>query len=159
MNNARQEYYTVSVHESSTDKKKLFSLIKSLLSMKKSVVELPPHIDTGTFVNDLGSYFDQKVMKICDRIHSGLGEQCSTRNVPSDNSNAGLQHIFCQFKSLVENDVKNLVMKSNKKTCGSDPMATKFVVDCLGLTCSLECDRGVTCIQPNRAHFIKPVFA
>ena len=99
--------------------------------MKKSVVELPPHIDTGTFVNDLGSYFDQKVMKICDRIHSGLGEQCSTRNVPSDNSNAGLQHMFCQFKSLAENDVKNLVMKSNQKTCGSDPMPTKFVVDSL----------------------------
>ena len=39
--------------------------------------------------------------------------------------------MFCQFKSLAENDVKNLVMKSNKKTCGSDPMPTKFVVDCL----------------------------
>ena len=63
MNNARQEYYTVSFHESSTDQKKLMNLTKSLLNMKKSIVELPPHIDTKTFVNDLGSCFDQKIMK------------------------------------------------------------------------------------------------
>ena len=55
MNHARQEY-NACISENSSDQKKLFQITKSLLNMKKSTLDIPPHIDTETFVNDLGQW-------------------------------------------------------------------------------------------------------
>ena len=128
MNHARQEYYNECISENSSDQKKLFQITKSLLNMKKSTLDIPPHIDTKTFVNDLGTYFEQKIVKICDNIQSNLGKIPDTGRLQSHSSCTEVQDKLTQFSSLCENDVQKLVMKLNKKTCSLDPIPTKLVV-------------------------------
>ena len=128
MNHARQEYYNDCISENSFDQKKLFQITKSLLNMKKSTLDIPPHIDTETFVNDLGTYFEQKIVKNCDNIQSNLGKIPDTGRLQSHSSCTEVQDKLTQFSSLCENDVQKLVMRLNKKTCSLDPVPTKLVV-------------------------------
>ena len=75
MNQARHVYYNECINENSSDQKKLFGITKSLLCIKKSTPNVPPHIDKGIFVNELGSFFEQKIKKICDNIQAYLTDE------------------------------------------------------------------------------------
>ena len=131
MNQARHEHYNECITVNSTDQKKLFGITKSFLNMKKSTPSVPPHIDTGNFVNDLGSFFEQKVLKISDSIKTCLADESNViaRNTPC----SGVQHKLTQFSSLSESDVQRMVMKSNKKSCSLDPVPTNLIVDCIDI--------------------------
>ena len=100
------EYYNGCIIENASDQKKLFHIAKSLLNMKKSTLDLPPHIDTENFVNELGTYFEQKIVKMCDDIQSKLADR-----IPNQLSCIEVQSKLTQFSPLCVNDVKKLVMK------------------------------------------------
>ena len=119
--------------------------------MKKSILDIPPHIDTQTF---LGTYFEQKIVQICDNIQSNLGKIPDTGRIMSHPSCTEVQDKLTQFSSLCENDVQKLVMKLNKKTCSLDPVPTKLVVGSIDillpvLTKIVNMSLADGCFHPN----------
>ncbi|XP_041466267.1 uncharacterized protein LOC121416820 [Lytechinus variegatus] len=75
MNKARSKYYTDCITDNSSNQKKLFGITKSLLNMTKSDLVIPPSVDNYDFVNGLGDFFEQKVVKIHCDIESLLHEE------------------------------------------------------------------------------------
>merc|ERR1712198_101253 len=64
MNSARRTYYSQMIRENSSDQRNLFNATKLLLNMTKLHPVIPPDINKKTFVDDLGKYFSDKIVRI-----------------------------------------------------------------------------------------------
>ena len=74
--------------------------------------------------NDIGEFFVQKI----ENIRSEL--DLSASDSPNRVVDEALNACFDSFEQLSEEDVKNLIAKSNGKTSSLDPMPTSIVVQC-----------------------------
>ena len=132
MNKARTTYYSDCVADNSSNQRKLFNITKSLLNMTKSHLVVPPRIDNHDFVNGLGDFFEQKVVKIHCDIESVSHEVDISFNHSFDRSCSSCNsHKLANFTLLSQSDVRNLVLNLSKKSCSLDPMPTRLVVECL----------------------------
>ena len=129
MNKARCDFYKKFSDNNSSDQGKLFRVSKSLL--RESVTApLPPFTDKLTLANDMGNFFVEKI----SNIHVKLDNLASTtldrdsHFIPETSSS---DILFDQFTSLTEVQVKQLLLKSTKKSCALDQMPTNLVSECL----------------------------
>ena len=129
MKNARKAYFTNFIHENSHDQRKLFRSAKTLFDTKTDLL-FQSYSDSNVLANDIGSFFTQKIERIRTEVDTALVEIAEpTREllVPPPVPASQLE----SFRELCEEDVRNLIAKSSKKSCSLDPMPTPLVVECL----------------------------
>ena len=128
MNSARRTYYSQMIRENSSDQRNLFNVTKLLLNMTKLHPVIPPHINKKTFVDDLGKYFSDKIVRIHSHIESSVGDgMCTPSDVDFQTSHTAT---FNKFKVLSLTDVEKLVLNLSKKSCSLDPMPTNLLLHC-----------------------------
>lgn len=118
---AKRNYYTNIIQESSGDSKKLFQVVNSLCKERNNNT-LPPHSDSLQLANDFGEYFYRKITLIQDEI---LQSDIPPHTVPRPSSS-----LKC-FKPATQDNVSNLITSSSKATCQLDPVPTWLVKDCV----------------------------
>ena len=92
-------YHTDLIMENKDNQKKLFNIVKSLLNMSNKQHLIPCNIDKHKFVNQLGNYFHDKVLK----IHKNIETRLDAMNEPMTYSLQVTSHdeeIFNNFKPL-----------------------------------------------------------
>ena len=97
MNKARREFYRSFIDKYSGDQKKLLRASQRLLN--RTIDDgLTPNLDSGTFFNDLGEYFVQKV----DTIRTQLDTEQQTDSLPEDGTPpAVLDDIVLSFPTFM----------------------------------------------------------
>ncbi|CAB4023503.1 Hypothetical predicted protein [Paramuricea clavata] len=120
MNRSRKKIYTDFVLEHSSDQRKLFNAAKSLFHQRNDL-NSPAYEDQIMLANDIGEFFVQKI----ENIRSELDLSASDFD-----ESIALNACFDSFEQLSEEDVKNLITKSNGKTSSLDQMPTSIVVQC-----------------------------
>ena len=70
---ARKDYYTDFINENSTDQRRLFNDVNSLLS-ERNEKALPPYTCATSLANDFGEFFYRKIVN----IRVGLGTNVSS---------------------------------------------------------------------------------
>ncbi|CAB3996663.1 RNA-directed DNA polymerase from transposon X-element [Paramuricea clavata] len=125
MNRSRKKFYTDFVLEHSSDQRKLFNAAKSLFHQRNDL-NFPAYEDQIMLANDIGEFFVQKI----ENIRSELDLSASDLHNRVFDESITLNACFDSFEQLSEEDVKNLITKSNGKTSSLDPMATSIVIQC-----------------------------
>ena len=125
MNRSRKKYYTDFVLEHGSDQRKLFNAAKSLFNQRNDL-NFPAYDDQTMLANDIGEFFVQKV----ENIRNELDLSASDLHNRVFDELVALNASFDSFKQLDEEDVKDLIAKSNRKTSSFDPMPTSIVVQC-----------------------------
>ena len=132
MNLARKAYYINFVHENGNNQRKLFTATKKLLGTTNSSC-FPPHKDKFELANDMGSFFIRKI----DDIRTKLDSETDTDVDPSvalQSSNPPHSHslaLFCEFKSLTCDDVRELITSAPAKSSPLDPIPTFVIKECI----------------------------
>ena len=124
MNRSRKKYYTDFVLEHGSDQRKLFNAAKSLFHQRNDL-NFPAYDDQIMLANNIGEFFVQKV----ENIRNELDLSASDLHDRVFDEFVALNASFDSFKQLDE-DVKHLIAKSNRKTSSLDPMPTSIVVQC-----------------------------
>ena len=84
-----------------------------MLSETKTL-SLPAGLDSEVAANDIGLYFVRKVQNIQDNLSSSAEPDS-----------------LAQFNQLTMDDVRNIVLRSAKKSCKLDPIPTSMVIHCM----------------------------
>ena len=132
MKAARREYYTSFIQNNSSDQRKLFQSVKTLLC-EPSSVSFPADMDPTVLANDFGEFFAKKIENIyttLDALQSESSLQavdtlCDTPVAPPDGV------AFPAFKSLTQKEVRDLNIRTAPKSCPLDPTPTSLVVELL----------------------------
>ena len=130
LNEARRKYHTDLIMENKDNHKKLFNVVKSLLNMLNKQPLIPCNIDKHKFVNQLGNYFHDKVLKIHKNIETRLDAMDESRTYSLQVISLDVV-MFSNFKPLSEHEVENLILNLSKKSCSLDPMPTKLLLQCI----------------------------
>ncbi|CAB4034428.1 Hypothetical predicted protein [Paramuricea clavata] len=123
MNRVRKKFYTDFVLEHSSDQRILFNAAKSLFHQKNDL-NFSAYEDQNMLASDIGEFFVQKIENIRNEL-----DLSDSHNCVLDESIA-LNACLDPFEQSSEEDVKNLITKSNGKTSSLDPMPTSIVVQC-----------------------------
>ena len=83
--------------------------------------------DNRKLANDIGKFFVQKIERIRTELDTAATADPSQSFEPPYLNSAQL----ASFTILSQENVKNFIGKSSKKTCSLDPMPTPLVVECL----------------------------
>ena len=108
MNQARCTYYNEFIKKNSADQGRLFKAANSLLSDSKKL-SLPGGSNAEVVANNIGRFFIDKVTS----IHSKLGYAVNSRVPKQDMDNNLAYNSFTSFKSLSEDDVRHIIMRSS----------------------------------------------
>ena len=130
MNKARQAYYSDLMSNNSNDLKHLFKVSKNLLNIASTPV-LPPHEDKQQLANEMGAFFIRKIANIRSDLDNHLPQVCRVGS--NDSNDCKIDLPISKFKLLSQEEVQDLILASNKKTCCLDPIPTKLVLDCLDI--------------------------
>ena len=84
-------------------------------------------VDNRKLANDIGKFFVQKIERIRTELDTAATAESSQLFEPPYLNSAQL----ASFTILSQEDIKNLIGKSSKKTYSLDPMPTPLVVECL----------------------------
>ena len=114
------------IENNSADQGKLFRAVKSLLSETKTL-SLPAGLDSEVAANDIGLYFVRKVQNIQDNLSSSA-EPDESFEPPSERCHTDS---FAQFNQLTMDDVRDIILRSAKKSCKLDPIPTSMVIHCM----------------------------
>ena len=128
MNEARMKFYQNFFEENNTDQRKLFAAAKTLLNHGDQRSVFPPCVDKLKFPNQMGQYFVEKIRN----IHSKLDNLAFTLPINLHDNGADAQPAVAQlnaFTALSEDDVRQLIQNSNKKSCSLDPLPTPVALD------------------------------
>ena len=122
---ARREYYTNFINDNSSDQRKLFKAVSTLLS-GGSEEQYPPHVDPVCLADDFGKFFVRKINNIRKRLHTldTLPRESGMLTVYSG-------PLFNRFQPGTVDEVRKLVFNFPNKSCGNDPMPTQMVKDCI----------------------------
>ena len=123
---ARSDYYTNFIQENYSDLRKLFRSAKTLFDQEVDLNFMGYH-DNRKLANDIGKFLVQKIERIRTKLDTAATADPSQSFEPPYLNSAQL----ASFTILSQEDVKNLIGKSSKKTCSLDPMPTPLVVECL----------------------------
>ena len=128
MNEARMKFYQNFTEENNTDQRKLFAAAKTLLNHGDQRSVFPPCVDNLKFANQLGQYFVEKIRD----IHSKLDNLAFTLPINLHDNGADAQPAVAElnaFTALSEDDVRQLIQNSSKKSCSLDPLPTSVALD------------------------------
>ena len=116
---ARSDYYTNFIQENCSDSRKLFRSAKPLFDQEVDLNFTGYH-DNRKLANDIGKFFVQKIERIRTELDTAATADPSQSFEPPYLNSAQL----ASFTILSQENVKNLIGKSSKKTCSLDPMPT-----------------------------------
>ncbi len=120
----KTDYYSKLIEENKDDPRKLFNTINRTLHTKGET-PLPTHESDDLLANQFNNYFSDKIEKIRNDLDHHNDNQDQDQEIKKYNSTLN------EFKSLSEDDVRNLVKKAPNKYCALDPVPTWIVRDCL----------------------------
>ena len=127
MNEARRKFHHNFIEDNSNNQRRLFSAAKKLLNQGYSRAMYPPVDDNIKLINQLGTYFIQKIVTIGSKLDNMV------QGLPSlsDDHTQVSPPPLIKFTSLTEEKVRELIKSSAKKTCNLEPMPTSLVIDCI----------------------------
>ena len=128
---ARREYYTNFINDNSSDQRKLFKAVSTLLS-GGSEEQYPPHVDPVCLADDFGKFFVRKINNIRTRLHT-----LDTLPLESGMLTAYSGPLFNRFQPVTVDEVRKFVSSCPNKSCGNDPMPTQMVKDSSMINLSL----------------------
>ena len=126
MDKAREDFYANFIAENNHDQGKLFRATCSLLK-KETSDKLPASIDAQSFVDDLGSFFVQKIVDIRARMDI---EETSVSSSSNPEVSTFPPETMEEFKELTKDYVKSLIQRSSSKSCSLDPIPSKLLPQC-----------------------------
>jgi hypothetical protein len=131
INNAKKEYYCEKIEEGGSDQKQLFQITNHLL-YKKKAIDLPTHTSSLSMADKFVDYFSQKVETICKSLtpatclqkQSSLVSSIScVTEVPPATSPPPLNTLT----SVSEEELSNVILSGNSKSCRLDPLPTTIL--------------------------------
>ena len=127
MNEAKRKFYHNFIEDNSNSQRRLFSAAKKLLSQGDKRAMYPPVDDNIKLVNQLGSFFIQKILTISSKLDNMVQ---GLPSLPDDHTQVSPPPLI-KFTSLTEEKVRELIKSTAKKTCNRDPMPTSLMIDCI----------------------------
>ena len=109
------------------DLKYLFKVSKYLLNIASTPV-LPPQEDKQQLSNKFGTFFMRKIANIRSDLDNHSPKVCRV-----DSNDPTIELPLSKFDLLSQEEVRDLVCASKKKTCSLDPIPTKLVFKCLDI--------------------------
>ena len=125
MNRARKSFYTDFISDNSTDQRQLFKAAKILFT-QRSDLTFPDYEDSNILANDIGEFFIQKI----ERIRAEFVSSTPDSNYLATPESTPLTFCFDSFEPLNEENVKDLISKSSKKSSSMVPIPTPLVIQC-----------------------------
>lgn len=128
MKKARSQFYTDRytdlISSNSDDQGKLFKASKSDLTF-------PDYRDPRALANDIGEYFIRKIECVRSELASTSGKKNFAAMDVSTSTTPFPANTLGTFSALSEQDIQELILKCNKKSCSLDPMPTSLLINCL----------------------------
>ena len=118
---AKCSFFSDAIIEAEGDQKKLYSIIKSLTTVK-SDMPLPHHTSLQQLAEDFGQFFIKKIEDIRTELNIPV-------NLPIPQSPSYTGTHLTKFNQLTHADVKKLVMSSKTTSCDLDPIPTRLLKD------------------------------
>ena len=118
---AKCSFFSDAIIEAEGDQKKLYSIIKSLTTVK-SDMPLPHHTSLQQLAEDFGQFFIKKIEDIRTELNVPV-------NLPIPQSSSYTGTHLTKFNQLTNADVKKLVMSSKTTSCDLDPIPTRLLKD------------------------------
>ena len=122
MNDARRIFYIDFIAENSADQGKLFRAAKKFLA-KKEAPHFPEYCDNTVIANEIGRFFARKI----ELIRSGIdanGPMSSKDQVMNNRTSSNEDMALSSFQLLTENDMRDIIQRSARKSREFDPMPT-----------------------------------
>jgi hypothetical protein len=104
----------------------LFKLINRALHRKEES-PLPPHSSEDDLANSFSTFFKEKIQS----IRNYLDSQISNNDESAWHDQSCFNTLFPEFKSLTEQEVKNVILNSPNKYCKLDPIPTSLLRECI----------------------------
>ena len=123
---ARRDYYTDFISENSTDQRRLFNAVNSLLS-ERNEKALPPYTCATNLANDFGEFFYRKIVN----IRVGLGTNVSSTDSDDCSFSTFKGTPFSKFNNISLASVQKLITSAPSKSCASDPLPISIVKQCV----------------------------
>ena len=102
----------------------MYKTLNRLLGQQKDII-FPTHKDPQTVANEMGWFFSEKITKIRRNISSSGASPASYSAYPQHDET------LTMFSNLSPDDVKQLVLDMNSKSCSLDPIPTWLLKECL----------------------------
>jgi hypothetical protein len=119
---AKAAYFQSKLKDASSDPKKMFSLLQSLMNRQDCSDVLPDMADQK-IADSFSDFFQEKI----EKIRLGFSSDAARDASHSDTSTVN----FSRFSPLVAEDIRKLILKANPTTSALDPAPTKFVLEFL----------------------------
>ncbi len=118
----KKDYYSKLIHDNKDDPKNLFKYLNEALHRKDETI-FPPSSSDVELSEQFSAFFNGKIDKIRDKLDRDIplshhSEEQVKYNVP-----------MSEFKSLSEDEVRDLIKKTSNKHCLLDPAPTYIVKD------------------------------
>ena len=127
LNACKKDFLSCKILESENDKKKLFSIAKTLLSGPKGTT-LPDISDDTSLASSFNSYFIDKIVKIRDNItNSSTVETLSIVKDKLFPKEADSQ--MSKFRTASEDEIRKIIRSASSSTCSLDPLPTGLLKD------------------------------
>ena len=122
LNEKKSDFYKQLVTENKENPRNLFRVINAALHRKQDT-PLPPHTSKTELANEFGDFFTDKI----DNIRNYLDTEAVSKNTSFLPECRKYTEPLLEFKTLSEDEVRELVKASPTKHCELDPMPTWLV--------------------------------
>ena len=124
LNSFKVEALAKKIKDNKGDSKNMFKAINSALNRKQEL-PLPPHDNVKTLANDFNDFFENKILKIREKLDTLGNSQDNTEQVQFTGEPLNT------FKSLNENEVKKILLNMRNKYCNLDPLPFWLMKECI----------------------------
>ena len=122
LNETRKTYYSNLIDECTGDSKKLFQIVNSL-SKECQDMELPQHEEPLILANEFGDFFYKKIELVKSEIDN--------ISVNPPDVHFHLPQVKLEnFSSILEDEIRRIILKSSNASCQLDPIPTCLVKLC-----------------------------
>ena len=129
MKEAKQEFFSAQVIESTSDKKKLFEVAKKILNWKSDPV-VPSSSSPDTLPNDFNDFFLNKIIKIRDALNLEIKNKAMDEVLQEITSDRNMNPLS-NFSPASTDEIKKIIMSSSSATCKLDSIPTPLLKSCL----------------------------
>ncbi len=129
LNAFKIKFYSNLVKKNFNNPRALFKIINRALHRKEDT-SIPFHVSEIDVANEFSTFFKDKIQSIHDYL-----DNPQLSSMPDDQSHDQPKYIslLTEFKSLNEDEVKKLILKSPNKHCELDPIPTTLLHEILPL--------------------------
>ena len=135
----RKQYTSNIIKDCGTDQRKLFREADRLLGRTKSL-NLPKHDSPKKLANRFADFFSEKIKNIKtdlirEQAETSNTEQCQETNDPTIDVN--VKAVLSFFENATEEEVAEIIQRSQSKHCSLDPIPTWFLKQNLQQLCPI----------------------